>query len=459
MSKILRFPLLILSLAGLAAVALGDTVTLKDGERIEGKITSETANDLTLEIQVSAGITDQRLLKKADVVKIDRIAPDETAYRTVMHLLPGKSSLSPAQYEGVVKALQGFTAQYPQSQHVSAVQRAILAFETDRKRVDAGEVKLEGTWLTKQEAQRQRVQIGGLQAFNAMKSANAAGDAIGALNAFAVLEKNFPGTKVIPEAIALARQILAALKPTAERALENSKISKIEREKGFADAGPADRVEMMAAFQRDQAKADAALASATTSGLWPPFYVSSEKCLAAIIAKVTPEAGRLETLPVAAMRESIQLAEKAGTEFANKELAAATETLKEVTKLWPANEMGIRLQAQVTEAKNPPKVEIATTPAPATPGTAKAGVATPAAKLPIAPTATDNPPPQTTATPAPVAPLSPTQTSEPAPPEEAPKPFFLTLGGAITIVIALAVILAAVNIFNKLRHRANDTLE
>jgi len=459
MSKIRRLPLLIFSLAGLVAAALGDTVTLKDGERIEGRIASETANDLTLEIQVSAGITDQRVVKKADVEKIDRIAPDETAYRAVMHLLPGKSSLTPVQYEAVMKALRGFTTQYPESQHVAAVQRAILAFETDKKRVDAGEVKLEGTWLSKQEAQKQRIHIGGIQAFNAMKSANAAGDAIGALNAFAVLEKNFSGTKVMPEAIPLARQILAALKPTAERALENTKVSKIEREKGFADAGPADRVEMMAAFQRDQAKADAALASATASGMWPPFYVSSDKGLAAIIAKVAPEADRLEKLPVAAMRESIKLAEKAGAEFANKDFTAATETLKEVTRLWPANEMGIRLQAQIVEAKNPPKVETPATPAPATPGTVKAGMATPGVKLSGATPAPDTSPTPATATPSPVATRPPAETSEPAPLEEPPRPFFMTLGGAITIVLVLAVILAAVNIFNKLRHRANDALE
>jgi hypothetical protein len=466
MSKSHRIPLFLLTLAILAADLSADTVTLKNGERIEATIASETPTSLTLEIQVSAGITDQRIVKKADVEKIDRIAPDETAYRAVMNLLPGKNSLMPAQYDAIIRSLQGFTKQHPESLHAADVQRTILAFEADKKRVDAGEVKLDGSWLSRQEAQKQRVQIGGMQAFNAMKSANTAGDAIGALNAFVTLEKNFPGAKVMPDAIQLARQILVALKPAAERALENSKVSKIDREQGFADAGPVDRADMMASYQREQAKADAALAAATTSNLWPPFLVSSDKCLLAIVAKAITESQRLEKMPVAAMRESIELAGKAGAEFADKNLTAATETLKDVTKLWPANELGIRLQAQITEAKNPPKVDPATPP-PATPGAVKPGMATPAAVPPGATPAPGKSPLPAAATPAPVTgttpvaavPPPPAEPAEAAPPEEPPKPFFMTLGGAITIVIALAVILAAVNVFNKLRHRANDTLE
>lgn len=450
----------------MAAAAVADTVTLSSGERIEGKVARETATEMTIEIQVSPGITDERVVKKSDIAKIDRIAPDEAAYRGVMHLLPGKNSLQPAQYDGVLKALQGFTTQHPESLHTANVKRTIMAFEADKKRVDAGEVKLEGVWLSKDEAQKQRIQIGAIQAFNAMKTANVSGDAIGALNAFALLERNFPGAKVMPDAIQLARQILTALKPATESALAYTKITTAEREKGFADAGPADRAEMMAAHQRDVAKADAAIAAATAANLWPPFITTSDKCLAAILAKIPPEAARLEKMPVAAMRESIRLAEKAAAEFAEKDLNAATETLKEVTKLWPANDLGLRVQAQITEAKNPPPPEGPATATPVAPDPGKPGMATPPPKIAGATPEPSKAPVPGTATPAPgavapatTAPPATAASDEPAPPEEEAKPFFMTLGGAITIVIVLAVILAGVNVFNKLRHRANDTLE
>ena len=459
MPKISHLPLSLLCLALLTAAASADIITLKTGERIDAKIASETATEMTLELQISAGIKDERVVKKSDVVKIDRVAPDEAAYRAIMHLQPGKNSLLPAQYEGLLKTLQTFATDYPGSTHLADVRQATAAFQADKKRVDAGEVKFDGMWLSKAEAQRQRVQIGGLQLFNAMKNANAAGDAIGALNAFASLEKNFGGAKVLPDAIELARQILPALKPVTERALENQKINEAERVMGVKNAAPLDRPELIAANQREQAKADAALAAATAAGQWPPFATSSEKCLKAILAKIPPEAARLEKIPVASMRESIALAEKAQTEFTTKDLAAATETLKDVAKLWPANELGTRLTAQITAAKNPPKPEPAATPAPTVPGTgtARSGATTPAVKTAGAtPAAT-----AAAAKPAPPVPASGMETSEPATPEptEPPKPFFMTVPGAVSIVVGLAVLLAGANIFSKMRQRRSDPEE
>ena len=461
MPKTSRLPLSLLCLALLTAAASADIITLKTGERIEAKITSETATEMTLESQISAGIKDERVVKKADVVKIDRVAPDEAAYRAIMNLQPGKYSLLPAQYDGILSALQSFAGQYPESTHVADVRQATAAFQADKKRVDAGEVKLDGIWLSKAEAQRQRVQIGGLQLFNAMKNANAAGDAIGALNAFATLEKNFGGARVLPDAIDLARQILPALKPATERAIENQKINEAERLLGVKNAAPLDRPELLAANQREQAKADAAMAAATAAGQWPPFATSSEKCLKAILAKIPVEAARLEKIQVAPMRESIKLAEKAQTEFTGKDLAAATETLKNVAKLWPANELGTRLTAQITAAKNPPKPDPGATPAPMTPDpTAKAGAATPKPK-----TAGATPAPgKLTTVPATPTPLPTTSNSDapataPGDSAEPPKSFFMTVPGAISIVVGLAVLLAGANIFSKIRQRRSDPEE
>ena len=147
------------------------------------------------------------------------------------------------------------------------------------------------------------------------------------------------------------------------------------------------------------------------------------------------------------------------TEFAANDLAAASETLKEVTKLWAANELGTRLTAQITAAKNPPKPEPAATPAVADAATVKAGAATPRPK-----TAGATPVPGKTATAAAATPgaaaVPDTEaTTAAASPEEAPKPFFMTVPGAITLVVGLALILAGANIFNKIRQRSSDVQE
>ena len=488
-----RLPLFLLGLALLTASAAADIITLKTGERIDAKIASETATELTLETQVSSGIKDERIVKKADVVKIDRVAPDEADYRAIMNLQPGKNSLASAQYDGILATLQAFAAKYPESAHLADVKQAAIIFQADKKRVDAGEIKFDGLWLSKAEGQRQRVQIGGMQYFNAMKNANATGDAIGALNAYATLEKNFAGSKVMPDAIDLARQLLAALKPAVERAIENQRISEQERLQGIKNAGaspdldPANKGksltpeqmeqiktnaafakakqdELIAANQREQAQADAALAIATAAGQWPPFAGNSEKCLKAIQAKIPGEIARLEKIPVGPIRESIALAEKAQTEFTGKDYAAATETLKEVSKLWPTNELGTRLTAQITAAKNPPKDTPAATPDAATATAAtKPGAATPAPKTAVATPAPGKLAPPTAPKTTTLAAAtdsdtdgSETKSTEPA---EPPKHFFMTVPGAVCIVVGLAVLLAGANIFSKIRQRRSPEEE
>jgi hypothetical protein len=450
MLKIPRFFLFLLGLTGLVAGAHADTIALKTGERIDGKITGETDTELTVVVQVSAGISDERVIRKTEIVKVDRIPADETAFRAIMDFQPGKASFQPAQYAGMIGALQGFITQFPESTHAKAAQTALTALEAEKKRVDKGEMKFEGLWLSRAEAQKQRVQIGGNLAFAAMKSANAGGDAIGALNSLSYLEKNFPGAKVIPEAVPLALQILAALKPAAERALANYKINNAERERGVAAAGPADKAELIAAFKREQAKADAAIAAATAAKTWPPFIAGSEKCISAILTRIPVEAKRLEALPLAEMRESIKLADKARIEFASNNVDTASDLLQQVLKLWPANDLGLQLKAQIAASKIPPKPDplvAAATPAATTPS-AKSPGATPKPGSSPTPSAQPGPTPTTG-----------DETAETKPSEPEAKPFFMTLPGAITIVVALAVLLAGANIFSHFRQSREEDQE
>src|SRR5258707_755000 len=78
------------------------------------------------------------------------------------------------------------------------------------------------------------------------KAQQARGDIIGALNAFVLLEKSYPGSASMPEAIELAQQLVASLKPAVERAIPTQKILKADREKGFVAAGPLNGPELKA---------------------------------------------------------------------------------------------------------------------------------------------------------------------------------------------------------------------
>jgi len=357
--------------------AFADTVFLKSGEKIDGRVTGETATDYTIEYHVSASITDTRSVSKADVAKIDKEAPDEKVYQGVKNLKLGPNSLPPASYDMVIGNLQGFLNMYPKSAHLAEIQSNLDAIRAEKQRVDGGELKIDNRWINKEEAQKERIQLMGLAQFRYMTDQARRGDFVGALNAFAQLEKTAAGSASYPDAVDLAKQIVPNLKSSADRAAQTWKYQKAERDKGIQLLSGNEKAETIAADQREQKQADAALDAATKAGVaFPPMLMNSEKALSTIASKAVELEKRLSTIPVAKMRQSIGLAKSAREEIENANFADAGDHLKQAQALWNANEMASRLNTELTSAKS--KASAAPAVAPEAPKPAAAPRATPA---------------------------------------------------------------------------------
>ncbi|MEP6672973.1 MAG: PTPDL family protein, partial [Chthoniobacter sp.] len=243
----------VLALVMFVGTAFADTMTLKNGEHLEGKITKETDKDVTIDVQVSAGIVDERVVLRADIEKMDKMSPELVAYQALTRIQLQPNSLPAAQYDQYIAALDAYVQQYPNSSQTADVRKILSAFRAEQTRVEGGEVKLNGNWLDKEQVQKEKVQINGQLAFNYMKGESAAGDYVDALNAFAALEKTYPGASVMPDAIELARKIIPALQTELERAIPEQKAIKLQREKGAKTAGPAQRAQILAAIKQEDA--------------------------------------------------------------------------------------------------------------------------------------------------------------------------------------------------------------
>ncbi|MDB6173255.1 MAG: hypothetical protein JWL59_2566 [Chthoniobacteraceae bacterium] len=350
------------ALATLPQKGFADSVTLKSGEKLEGKITKETDTEITLEQKISAGITDSRVVLKAEVAKVDKEQPDEATWQTLKNSKLGANSLPPATYEGVLRSIEGFKSAFPASTHLADAQKIASDFEQEKKRVDAGEVKLNGAWLSKEDAEKERYQISALLAFNYMKDQSTGGDLVGALNTFDAIEKQFPGARIWPDAVELARRIATSLKAEVERRQPMVATEVADRAKGLQLASITQRAEMEAAVKRDAAAADAALAAAEKRGLrWPPLLVHEPKSLNALQGKLASELPRLNTIDIPRIRQSLQLSEKAQKAIADKDFEGATVALGKSRELWSANEVVERLNpiAEAGKTAAPAVVEAA----------------------------------------------------------------------------------------------------
>jgi hypothetical protein len=418
----------------LCASSFADKILLKSGEILEGKVISETATEMTIDVKVSASVTDQTVVTKDKVLRVEKEQPDEIAWLAVKNTKLGVNSLPLAQYDQVTRPLRAFVAEYPNSPHAGEARTILASFETEQRRVEAGEVRLGAKWLSKEEAGKEQYQINGLLAFEYMRAQVAAGDFTGALNSFEQIEKNYPGARSFPDAVETARAALAGLKGMVDRARQTYQRQQTEFEQGVAAASGIDRPQLLAARQREIAQGEAAMMAAEKAGLkWPPLVPRSDKSISALAQKIPNEQSRLASLEVAKFRESLQLTERAKNEIADQKLEAAEETLSKATDLWNANEIATRLKPEVAAARTAAAAAAAAQPA---------EVAEPMAAA--------TPEPTTAATPAPEDEIAN---------QEEEKSFFRKPLGIITLLVAVALLLGGLTAYKKSRARASEDLE
>ena len=268
------------ALLGLAVTGFADTVTLKSGEKLEGRVTNETETEVSIEVAVTASIKDQRVIKKSDVAKIEKVQPDLEAWEDLKKVDVGPESQESADYQRAINLLNGFVTQFPQSAHAAEAKTKIGQFQAEQKRVEAGELKLGGNWMTADEVKEERMQINGRILLGRMKASMAKGQFVEAMNAFDAIDKTANGSASYPDAVVLARQILPALKNAAEQLKTQVKAQADERKRRLQNVQGAERLQLEALQKKQVTQTDALVASYEKSGVkWLPLSPANEKSL------------------------------------------------------------------------------------------------------------------------------------------------------------------------------------
>lgn len=354
----------------LCASLRADIVNLKNGDKVEGKILSQTDAEVTMNVQVTATIKDERVFKRSEIASIEKVMPDEEAWAALANLAPGTDSLELDDY-GRAKALLGnFVKSFPESDHKATAQQQLTQLTAEEKRVAAGEVKLNGQWLGKDKVQEERLQVAGHILFNRMKRASAAGQLTDAMAILAQMEKTFPGAASYPDAVDLGRRILPSLKATVEQRQAQMKRRLDDEKTRLATSKGAEHDQLDALIKRERTTTEAAIAAAERAGVkWLPLQPANEKSLSSLASLVASETTRLNGLPADKMHESVKATEQAAAALASGNLDAAEKALKEATSAWSANELTKRLQTKLADARKSSSATKAATPTPTPPPT------------------------------------------------------------------------------------------
>lgn len=443
-----------------SSLSFADTIVLKSGEKFEGRVISETVASLDAEIQITPSITDVRTFQKSDIEGIVKTDPSVTAYAAIKGITLGPNSMAASDYETIIYGkLKPFVDKYPDSEHAATIKKTLDAFIAERDRVKVGELKLNHQWFTASQVAKDRYNVIAAVLLAQMQAFAAQGDFISALNQFTTLEKNYPGSKVFPEAVEYAKKLIPGVRKTIENRTLVYKRDIAERQEGIAITPDYKKPDLLAAVKAEEKQVAESLDTAKSAGIvWTPIYPRSKRSLDDLSKTVDSEATRLAQMKTGDMLASIQESIEGRSLLKSGDVKGAEKQFAAASAHWPANEMikqnTASLAAAQEAAKPTPTSSPSATPVASAPP--KPATKTPAAETPAAaiPGATSAAPATPVVSETPVASVAPKPLRTPLPLAPEPEPaFFTTLHGAITIFTILAAGAVGIAIFLRSRSK------
>jgi len=356
-------PLIIITLATLVNLLHADVVVLKDGSKITGEIIAETSDSITVEYLATRTIKDQKTISKSEIDKVEKISPDQKAFQELGSLETPATVLDTSFYDPLVdRKLPEFIAKYPDSSRNAEAVDRLKALKEERNRVNQGDRRLESVWMTAAEIAAEPYQTGAMIQFTFVKAGAASNNPVETLRTYELLEKKYPGSTVMPDAVAIALKQLDILQAQLPVARANGEIELKNISNALVTARADEAKILRDGLERDATIAKAAIKTAGMDGSkFFAIFQKSKEALDALQSLVAEERVRLSQFQITTMREGIAAAKEGVRMIREEKLKAARDYLVLSQKLWPINHDIIKLKNALdqAEAAQTAKAEIA----------------------------------------------------------------------------------------------------
>lgn len=347
---VLRF--LVIVMLCLVAVVRADWIELKDGTRIEGPILSVTEQHVSIEVQVTPTIRDEKRYPRSEVAKIQRASEDDVAFAEIAARQIPATADSTEAYDEMLKSVRVFMQNYGYSKHLPAARKLAVQLEEERNKLAAGDVKISGQWFSAESFATNRGELGGQLQLAKM---NQAVEPSSALSAFEVLEKQYGTSSSYPAAVRLALIKINELRASLTRARADLERRQREQAEGLQLASIDRRAVMEKGIEQERASVKARYEKLKQSGAkWMPLLPDA-KILEEVSKTADAESARLSKIDVDSMAAAVAATERARREINDGKLEEAKASLAEAEKLWPqhAGLNSVRESLKKAEATTP----------------------------------------------------------------------------------------------------------
>lgn len=185
--KLSRYQSAVFALACSAGYLHADIVTLKDGKKLEGNILSETPTSIRMRYHLTPKIWDEKDFPRSEIAEngILKQKPEEVEILELRKFVPTADLLTAEKYEQLIQdRLRPFLNRYPGTKEAAEVEKMVSEVQVEKEKVVAGGAKLEGRWLTREEAKAEALNIRAFGLRTTMEEKIAAKDYSDALREF-----------------------------------------------------------------------------------------------------------------------------------------------------------------------------------------------------------------------------------------------------------------------------------
>jgi predicted SnoaL-like aldol condensation-catalyzing enzyme len=345
----IRTPLVVGSLAFLLvlpqATLVADTVELKSGEIIQGKIVETGPDFIKIQVQISPSITDDRLLSRAELKGFAVDSGDEAAFEKIRDIATPGTVLKPEKCETLIdEKLQPFLEKFPKSPRAVDVKKQIDVISRDIDRLRAGEVRVAGTWIAPAAFATEKYQIEAAALLDRLREQVDAGDYVAAMNLVDQLRR-YPESTAWMESMPLTEKATTRLVQQLNLMIQDLPETVARRQAAIDRTPPEQRQPIVQAVAAENAVAVAAAATAQKNQQrFYTLYRFDEKGLKAMRDSALQIDKEICAINRKAIAKKILLVERANHLLNDYQLDAAQTTLTQLREIWPRYEGLPRLE-------------------------------------------------------------------------------------------------------------------
>lgn len=280
-----------------------DTIALKSGEKIEGRIISEDEDHYVVEVVISGSIRDERKIARTDVKFIEKQEADEKAFDGIGVQLPAPDLLDKEAYEEWISKLEEFVKAYPESQKAAEAKGMVDILGAEHAIVAAGGIKFGGQMISAEAYEGNAYEHDVRIAEKKIKDAVARRDFLSCLRMFSEYGGKFGESESRQGVAALMLQVLAAYKSSLDENLATLERRTEKRMSGLASMTPEDRSKTERALKEQMEKIESRFAKEKASGqrwVTPDSFhkPSMDDALSQVAAETTRLRGLTEGQPL-----------------------------------------------------------------------------------------------------------------------------------------------------------------